>query len=315
MKLTIDNYDGQGPRDYTDAVDSVRTPQVTRKLNQSSELRFSLVINEADFVIPKTGARVTLGRLNGSDVFTGYVSGPPTHEYLGWNEKGAFYRYNFVAESDEWLLNRKVVPDRPPFVDRSAGDALQELTKEMLPGVLSTATTEKVDTIAYLACNPQKNWSYHAAELALQSRGAYRTLDAELILGPVGETTHVLDESSTTFSREGLTLYRTDGVVNDVTVIGRMETSDYVKDYFLGDGFTLKFFLSQQPFTRSTRTLIEDEYLTLDGTKWAVSDPGKAVAVAGGELKIAGGTGIDGETTVEFVEEVELGGAVILQHG
>ncbi|PYX21555.1 MAG: hypothetical protein DMG87_09020 [Acidobacteria bacterium] len=39
------------------------------------------------------------------------------------------------------------------------------------------------------------------------------------------------------------------------------------------------------------------------------------VSVNGGKLQSAGGTGIDGQTTVAFAEKIELGGALVLQHG
>ena len=60
MKLQIDNFDGFGPRDYTPALDGSRLPQITRKINRPSELRFSLVASTPEFVVPATGARVTL---------------------------------------------------------------------------------------------------------------------------------------------------------------------------------------------------------------------------------------------------------------
>jgi hypothetical protein len=121
MTLSIDNCDGAGPREYSRALDPDRPPRVIRRLNKPSELRFSLLANTPDFIVPNAGARVRLGRLNGNDVFTGYLAGPPAYEYLGWRENGACYRYDIIAIGDEFLLDRKALPDRPPFVNRSAG--------------------------------------------------------------------------------------------------------------------------------------------------------------------------------------------------
>ena len=175
MKLKIDNFDGRGPWDYSSAIDSSRTPHVVRRLSRPSELKFSLVANSADFVVPVNGARVTLGRLNGQDVFTGYVVKAPVFEYLGWGERGPIYRYNFVARSDETMLDRKRLPNRSPFVARSAGDALRQLSEDLLPGIFDTSAAQDVDTLAWYACDPQKKWSEHAAEIALRARGNYRT--------------------------------------------------------------------------------------------------------------------------------------------
>ena len=86
---------------------------------------------------------------------------------------------------------------------------------------------------------------------------------------------------------------------------------------FAGDGLTLKFYLSQTPFTKTSKTLFDEEYTVspLEPTLWSVTDPLSVISVSGGELQIAGGTGVDGATTVQFAEKVELGGALVMQHG
>jgi hypothetical protein len=317
MKLKIDNFDGRGACDYSSAIDSSRSPQVVRRLNRPSELKFSLVANSADFVVPVNGARVTLGRLNGQDVFTGYVVKAPVFEYLGWGERGPIYRYNFVARSDETMLDRKRLPNRPPFVARGAGDALRQLSEDLLPGIFDTSAAQDVDTVAWYSCDPQKKWSEHAAEIALRVRGNYRTSGGALIVSPVGATVHTLDESDDNFVPEGLKLQPVDGLLNDVTVVGRLEPNAYVKDYFVGDGFSMKFYLSQIPFTRRSRILLEEEYkhAALDLTRWQLNDPTSAVTVSGGKLQVAGGNGLDGQTAVSFAEQIELGGAFVLLHG
>ena len=53
----------------------------------------------------------------------------------------------------------------------------------------------------------------------------------------------------------------------------------------------------------------------LDPTRWSATDPSSAMTVISGKLQVAGGTGVDGQTTVAFAEKIELGGALVLQHG
>lgn len=317
MKLTIDNLQGQGPQDYTGAVDGTKPPRVERKLNQPAELQFSLVANSPGFVIPVTGARVTLGKTNGSDVFTGYVTAAPQYEYLGWGEQGPVYRYNIVAQSDEVVLNQKALPNRSPFVDRSAGNALRQLAQDLLPGVFDTTAVQGVDTLATYAVNPQKNFSFHAAEIALAARASFQTMNGALILAPVGAAIYALNESDANFSPDGLWLNSPNLLVNELTVIGQDEPQAYVRDYFVGDGLSLKFYLSQKPFAEAKPALIDEEYLgaNLDPTTWVVGDPSSAVSVVAQTLQISGGTGVDGQTTVSFIELIELGGALELQHG
>jgi hypothetical protein len=317
MKLTIDNLQGQGPQDYTAALDGTKPPKVERKGNQPAELQFSLVANSPGFVIPVVGARVTLGKANGSDVFTGYVIAAPQYEYLGWGEQGPVYRYNVAAQSDEVLLDQKALPNRSPFVDRSAGNALRQLAQDLLPGAFDMSAVQDVDTLATYAVNPQESFSFHAAEIALASRGSFRSMNGALILEPVGSATYALNESDPNFSPGGLWLNSPNQLVNDVTVIGLNEPQAYVRDYFVGDGESLKFYLSQPPFAQAKPALIDEEYLGpgLDPTTWTVNDPSSAVSVVAETLQIAGGSGVDGQTTVSFIEQIELGGALELQHG
>jgi hypothetical protein len=317
MKLTIDNLLGLGPQDYTGALDGTRPPKVERKLNQPAELQFSLLANAPGFVIPARGARVTLGKTNGSDVFTGYVTAAPQYEYLGWGEQGPVYRYNVVAQSDEVLLNQKALPNRSPFVDRSAGNALRQLAQDVLPGYFNTSAVQDVDTLAAYAVNPQKSFSFHAAEIALAARASFHTMNGALILTPVGAATYALNESDANFSPEGLWLDSPNLLANELTMIGQDEPQAYVRDYFVGDGLSLKFYLSQKPFAQTKPAMIDEEYLgpNLDPTTWVVNDPASAVSVVAQTLQVAGGTGVDGQTTVSCVEQIELAGALELQHG
>jgi hypothetical protein len=317
MKLTIDSLQGQGAVDYTGTLDGSVAPRVERKINQPSVLRCSLLGNTPGFVVPATGARVILVKANGGFVFTGYLTQSSQFEYLGFGEQGAIYRFNLVAESDEVLLDQKVLPNRAPFVARSAGSALRQLAQDLLPGAFDTSGVLDVDTLASYPVNPQKKFSYHAAEIALAARASYRAMNSALLLAPVGTAIYAINESDANFSPDGLTLASPKMLVNDVTVIGLDEPQAYVRDYFVGDGLSLRFYLSQTPFQQGRPALIDENYLgpELDEATWVVGDPTSAVSVLAQTLQVSGGTGADGQTTVSFIEQIELGGALELQHG
>jgi hypothetical protein len=317
MKLLIDNLDGAGLRDYTSAIDSLHGPEIIRKKDRPYELHVSLLAMAPDFVVPSNGARITLGRANGSDVFTGYISKPPQYEYLGYGNEGPVYRYNVVARSDEFLLDQRTIPERAPFVARTAGQALCQLTEDLLPGAFDTSGVEELDTLSWYSVDRRRSWSEHAAEIALRARACYRILDGKISFKPVGSQVHYMSEMDSNFRPEGLKLQRSGEQVNDLIVLGRMEPQVHVKDYFVGDGMSLKFYLSQQPFMRQSQVLLDEEFKgnAPDPTHWTIIDPLKAVSVAAGKLQINGGTGVDGQTLVNFVEQVEMGGALVLQHG
>jgi hypothetical protein len=317
MKLTIHNSLGLGPVDYTAALDGTVAPRVERKINQPATMRCSLVGNVAGFVVPAIGARVVLVKTNGDFVFTGYLTQAAQFEYLGWGEQGAVYRYELIAESDEVLLDQKALPNRAPFVERSAGSALEQVAQDLLPGFFNTTAVQAVDALAAYAVNTQKKFSYHAGEIALAARASYRAMNGALMLAPVGTATYALNESDANFSPMGLKLASPQMLANDVTVIGLDEPQAYVRDYFVGDGLSLEFYLSQTPFQQGKAALLDEEYLGpgLDSTTWVVNDPTAAVSVVAQALMVNGGTGQDGQTTVAFIEQLELGGSLELQHG
>ncbi len=317
MKVLIDNFNGSGARDFTAAVDASRVPMVKRRMNQPSELRLSLISASTELVVPVNGARVTLAHDDGSALFTGYIVDAPVLEHVGWGQVGLVYRYNLIVQSDEVILDRKRLPDRTPFVARSAGNALQQMSSDLLPGILDGSELQSLDTLPSYTADPQKKFSEHAAEVGLRARAVYRAESGALSVAPVGTTVHTLDESSPQFSPDGLTLTSRDELINDLTLLGLIEPQDYVRDYFVGNGSDLRFYLSQSPFTRSNHTLFEEEYAgtALNGSRWVKTDPTGAVSVSGGKLQVNGGAGSDGQTLVSFAEKIELGGAFILQHG
>jgi hypothetical protein len=317
MNLTIDNLQGQGPADYTAWLDGNVAPHIERKINQPSQMQFALGSTAAGFVTPVVGARIVLAKADGSFVFTGYLTQAPQTLYVGWGEQGAVYQYNLIAESDEVLLDLKALPNRAAFINRSAGSALQQLAHDLLPGEFNTSGVQNVDTLAEYAVNPQKKFSYHASEIALAARASYRAMNGALLLEPVGVAAYAINESDPDFSPAGLKLDSPNELANDATLIGLDEPQAYVRDYFVGDGVSLRFYLSQEPFSQAKPALIDEEYLGpgLDPTTWVVNDPSSAISVLAQTLQVSGGTGQDGQTTVAFLEQIELGGALELQHG
>ncbi|MGA6986874.1 MAG: hypothetical protein WBZ01_12535 [Terriglobales bacterium] len=321
MKLTIDNLDGLGPQDYTAFVDSNKSPILVRKLNSPAGLKFCLVAGTGNLVVPALGGRVTLNLSSGNDLFTGDIVEIPTYQYLGWADRGLVYRYEVDALSDVMLMDQKAPPPPPPFVDRNAGSAFDQLTAEALPGWFGVTGVQAGDPIPYYCVNPAKKWTASAAEIALSARCSYRDDNGNLLFAPLAANTYALAEGAATFSPVDLQLQSVNRLVNDLTILGPLEPGAHVKDYFCGDGETSYFYMSQKPFTRSSqvalynRTILDEIYTELDPTHWIVTDPLAVITVSNGQLQVAGGTGVDGKTLLNFVEQVELGGATMLEHG
>jgi len=312
MKLLIDNHDGLGLQDYSAHLDTASLPQLKRRLNQPSEMLAWLVSGDATFQTPVSGARVIVQRDDGYKLFTGYLTCSSQQQYLGTTQVGVVWRYLLAALDDSWLLDHNAPPARTPFVYRTAGDALRTITNDVLPGVLDTSGVQDLGFVNQYVASSQRLWSEHAQELATRERACYRVHDGKLVLQPVGQQGFSIDERDAKFSPQGLALAQPDRLVNDATVVGGLEPTTYVRDYFIGDDTTLGFYLSRSPFQRTTVTVFEEEYAGpgLSSTLWYVTDPNGRVSVSGGQLHINGGA-----ATVGLVEETELAGGLRIQHG
>ena len=318
MKLKIDNLDGAGLRDYGEYVAETPAPRIRRRLNRPSEFEATLISGTPGFLVPGGGARVVVERGDtGNKLFTGYLTEAPEFEYAGWGEGGPVYRYRLHAVSDEYVLDRKVLPARTALVGRSAGEALKQITEDLMPGKFGVSEVEDLDVIPSFGIRPGKRWSEHAGEIALLARGSYRVHDGVVSLRRLGASRQALREGDGGLQPRELKIRRAGMEANDVLVMGQTEPQAHVRAYFMGDGVKLSFDLPETPFQSYSQTVLEEEYggATLRATRWSVTDPAAVVGVSGGKLTVNGGTGIEGQTLVRFAEKVELGGAITLQHG
>jgi hypothetical protein len=218
---------------------------------------------------------------------------------------GPEFAWRTRALGDEYAYARKVLAWRPRFVKRSAGAVIRELAEDS--GVSAdAAAVNDLAQLNWYATLGTKSFGAHAHDLATLVRGVYRLRDGHLGLQAIGTQKHALSETDAVFDPDGLKLQSLYKLVNDVTVIGRLEPQAHVKDYLLGDGLTLRFGLSRTPFVRSNSFLIDEEYAVLDERRWQTSG---TVGVSGGKCVVTGAA------SVQFAELVEVGGALTLQHG
>jgi hypothetical protein len=312
MKILIDNHDGTGQQDYSAYFDAEHLPKLKRKLNRAGEMQAWLASGDAGFRVPASGARVTLQRDDGYKLFTGYLTAAPQQQYLGETQTGAVWGYALTVLDDSWLLGHNAPTARTPFVYRTAGDALRTITNDVLPGGLDVSGVQDLGYVNQFAASSQRSWSDHALELATMERACYRAHDGVLVFQPAGQQGFSIDEGDAKFSPDGLTVAQPDHLGNDATIVGELEPTTYVRDYFIGDGTTLGFYLSRSPFSKTTVTVFEEEYAGpgLNPTLWYITDPSGRVSVSGGQLQFTGGP-----ATVGLVEKLELAGGQRIQHG
>jgi hypothetical protein len=338
MNLLIDNNDGLGQLDYTPYVDTDHPPKITRKLNAPATMVLAVVSADANFHPPVSGARVILQRSDGFMLFTGYLATPPEQQYLGYGQIPA-WRYILGAIDDSCLLDHNELPARTPFTSRTAGDALTTLANDVLPGGLDESGVQDTSPVNHFLIVPQKGWTSHAQELSQMARSTYRVYDGALDFQPVGQQSFTINEQDPNYDPSGLALLQPAKLLNDVTIVGELEPLAYVRDYFLGNGTTLEFYLSETPFGNSTIgstthayaeaasppmlsgatdangklfTLFQDDYseAQLLPTLWSLTDPNGAVSLSAGQLQFNGGP-----AAISYVEQVELAGGWLMQHG
>jgi hypothetical protein len=318
LKLTIDNYDGNGPVDYTSAVVAGKPFRIVRSLNAPVTCTATLYPGSGR-AVPARNGRVLVEDDAGSLLFTGYVATEPALELAGQGTTGLVYQVLLSAISDDILLSRTSTSLASVSSGMTAAQALQTLLSEsQIPGI-QQAVSQATQSVAFYEAESGRSWAENAGSLANATRNAWRLMNGTLTMVPVGSVTHALSETQGTLSPAALSLAMTRGVANDVTVCGEAEPSAYVTEFFQGDGTTVLFNLTREPYLPAAkyRKPLTDlfEGPTVNPQLWNANDPGGYLSFGAGGLTCGGGNGTYGSVTVSAVSSLELGGALVLEAG
>jgi hypothetical protein len=321
MNITIDNLDGAGAVDYGAALCADGPLKISRTLNAPSVCSGMLDVSDADVSVPVRRGRVVVTAANGTVLFTGYIATDPEPVYVGTGLKGAVYRYAFSAVSDEWLLDKQAVPLSGAGLAQSGGQLLTTLTNRVDAGLFTTAGVMNGLSVGVFVPSQAASWSENAGGVASATYAAYRVLDGAVGLQPAGTVTHTLSDGDGTLQVAALKTTAVKELANDVTVSGEMEPTAYVTETFAGDGTTTVFQLSEDPF-RPKKTANSAQFLTdsfneavLDTQIWQVNDAAAHLGLTAAGLTMTGGNGFDGQTTLTAIDQVELGGTLVIEAG
>ena len=313
MKITI-----QG-RDYTAVLDAVRPLTIERKINEPSicQMWLSLAAN-GSLASPSRFQTLAVTGDDGTTYFTGYIAVSPLPEYAGMGLEGPRYRTAIQAVSDELLLDQMLMPASVNASGETAGALLAALVTHTGSTALSTQELSLQVPVGNFAPDPGANWSKSAGQAASMARAAYRALNGAIMLAAVQTTVHPLNESDGSLNLASLALTASvkRALANDVTVCGENEPVAYVTEYFLGDGVTTEFDLAEDPFFPVTsKSMIVSELFNepeINQTVWCASGGGYITLGPNG-LAMNGGNGIDGETTLAWLDPIEMGGTLLLE--
>ncbi|HEX3471125.1 MAG TPA: hypothetical protein VHT28_08065 [Silvibacterium sp.] len=317
MKVTIDNLDGKGAVDYSQAVVAAKKLVIERQLNEPSLCSFTVVPSVVNLPTPARNSRLIVADDGGVVLFTGYVATEPALELIGQSNSGPVYQAQVSAVSDEILLNQQPLPQSPAGVSQSANQLLQALNARLGGAGISFAFGEANGTIGEFLPDPALSWSKNAGALASMARSVYRVLNGVVTMMPVGSVIHSLSETNGTLNLSQLEASMVKTLANDVTVCGPNEPSAYVTEFFQGDGTTVLFDLTEDPYFPSaskTKPLIDlFQEATINTQIWQVSDSGSRISLTSAGLTCTGGNGIDGNTNVCTVNQLEIGGSLVLE--
>ena len=97
MRITIDNLDGLGAIDYTEAVAAEGPITVQRALNEPSRCTAEIVLGIASLIVPVRRGRVIVTTDDAALLFTGYLATEPVRIYAGNASTGPVYRARVTA--------------------------------------------------------------------------------------------------------------------------------------------------------------------------------------------------------------------------
>ncbi len=319
VKLTIDNLDGNGVIDYSGLLHDKQPITITRKLNEPSVCSFGMVTSATAITVPLRNGRVIVTDGNEVVLFTGYVATEPTRELMGAGTIGPVYQLALSAVSDEILLDRQSVPQTRSVAGATAGALIATLTSRVDSTRLTVDASLATAAIGQFSPDPGQSWSQNVAELASISRSAYYALSGTVTLAPVGTVTHVLSESGGTLQVMALDASMVKTLANDVTICGAEEAAAYVTEIFQGDGVTVLFDLTRLPYFPTaphSKPLVDlFQGPTINPVLWQIEDGGAHISLTSAGLTFHGGDGVDGETTVVAIDQLEIGGALVVEAG
>ena len=319
MKLTIDNLDGKGAVDYSQTVVAAEKFLIQRQLNEPSLCGLTVAPAAANLATPVRRGRVVVADDNGVILFTGYIAEEPALVVLGQSSAGAAVQVYVSAVSDEVLLDGQPLPQSQAGVSAQANQLLQGLNARLGVAGISFALAGNNGTISEFLADAAQSWSNNAGALASMARSAYRVINGQVMMTPVGSVVHSLSEANGTLQLSALEASMVKALANDITVCGEKEPGAYVTEYFEGDGATLLFDLTEEPYfppASKEKPLIDlFQEPAINTQVWEVSDSGSQLSLTSSGLTCVGGNGTDGDTALSTVNQLEIGGSLVLEAG
>jgi hypothetical protein len=314
MKITIQGLD------YSATLDAIQPLTIERKLNEPTVCQFWLSLPaQGTLAAPVRGQYVAITADNGTVYFTGYIASSPLPEFAGLALEGPRYRFAVSAFSDDFLMDQLPSMPMKSASGMTAAQLMTSLVTHTRSAPLATQGLSLNTPLSTFASAPGATWSQNAGLVASQARASYRAQSGALQLTSIPAAVHPLNESDGTLSLAALSFTSSvkRALANDITVCGEREPVAFVTEYFLGDGVTTQFNLGALPWfpTTSASALINELFdeSAIDATVWVTSGAPGYLSLGAGGLDMNGGSGIDGQTSMTWIDPIEIGGTLLME--
>jgi len=314
MKIMIQDVD------YTAALDASQLLTIDRKLNETTRCRFCLGgLSALNLALPKRYEAMSIVTDDGTILFTGFIVADPFPEYAGMGLDGSSYRFVIEAMSEEWLYDQAMLP----WMSSISSSTLQGMLASLIlhTGIrrLTAGSTVAVTNCNAFASRHSHGWSQIAGTISSEARSSYRVIDGTISVASIPVSVHAMRESTGTLNAGKLSQSQSvrRNLANDITVCGEEEPVAYVTEYFAGDGSTKEFQLTDVPYfeaSSDSKIVVENfDESVINTHVWTLNGSAEGWTINSKGLLFSGGNGIDSETLIGLMDDVEMGGTLFVE--
>lgn len=329
LTLTIKRT-GQGSfTDYTSYVYASKGDDLAVKrhvFNTPQEL--TVLLKEASgFVAPERHNQIRLDSSSlfspSGQIFTGYIVNDPEKSLHGVDSDGQpRWIWSLRCLSEEYLCDL-VAPREfhrlPPFQNMTAGAIVSGLVTLLASSMISASGVQAGPLIPYFEVSRDESFTQAVQRLCDGVAMRFWTRRGVAYLAPIDDVSLGKDcvQTDADFDPENVVITpQSSPVYNDVVAVGISEPRTYVREYFSGDGLTMRFPLAQPVYGVEEVKILEDTFTNsggIDPGVWTENDPSDNIQ-AGPSLFVEGGLGVN-QTKLVAKGGVEMGGTLLFQHG
>jgi hypothetical protein len=316
--LYLDNRDGFGARDFTkfymDRGAFIRHNKNEPQLFEFTVSQVDVGDDNSNWTVPRRGAFVRFvddcwesrrHPIVDGVLFTGFVTEDPEPVFLGVNNRQMGWAFHIRCTSEEFLCNSKRL-QAGTYVNKTRGfiikDVLSRLFKTSTPFPFNMAGVCDGGVEQLFQVDTNQSWAELVSAFAAADGFNYWILDSYIYYGPDDIVTTyndplymlALDASDPRWTPSALDIKRVSrDIVNDVTVLGKDEPTDVVREHFVSDGYQGFHNLAFDPFGVEEDIIVEDDLTgDIDDGIWEQLDVvDDYIQAFEGALNIIGGPG------------------------